>query len=58
MFNDIKNRPLFFDDSKVTISKEGKDLITGLLKKKPQERLGTVSHLDIKKHPWFADIDF
>lgn len=58
MFNDIKNRPLFFDESKVQISKEAKDLITGLLRKNPDERLGTKSHKEIRNHPWFSDINF
>jgi serine/threonine protein kinase len=44
MFNDIKSRPLFFDESKVTISKEAKDLLSGLIRKNPNERLGTNSH--------------
>lgn len=58
MFNDIKNRPLFFDESKAQASKECKDIIAGLLEKNPQKRLGTASHQDIRKHAWFADIDF
>jgi hypothetical protein len=40
MFKDIQNRPLFFDDSKVNLSIEGKKILTGLLQKNPNERLG------------------
>lgn len=40
MFKDILNRPLFFDDSKVNLSIEGKKILTGLLQKNPNERLG------------------
>jgi hypothetical protein len=40
MFKDIQNRPLFFDDSKVNLSIEGKKIVTGLLQKNPNERLG------------------
>lgn len=35
MFQDILNRELYFDDSKVEASPEAKDLIKKLLKKDP-----------------------
>lgn len=40
-------------------SDEAKDFMSGLLVKKPRERLGSVADsLEIMSHPWFADIDW
>ena len=36
------------------ISEDAKDLIRGLLKRKPKERLGVE---EILKHKWFNDVD-
>ena len=36
-----------------------KDLLSKLLKKDPQNRLGFVNGIsDIKSHPWFSEIDW
>jgi len=41
------------------ISKEGKDFIKLLLNKDASKRLGAMSDFDdIKKHPWFSDLDW
>ncbi len=58
MFENIKNKPVFFDDNKAKLSDEVKHLINQLLKKNPDERLGAKSHTQIRSHPWFSDIDF
>ena len=58
MFSDILNRELFFDNSKVQASEEVKNLIYNLLKKDPEQRLGTKNEDDIKNLPWFKDIDW
>lgn len=58
MFNDIMNRELFFDNSKVEASPEAKDLIRNLLRKDPEKRIGSKNEDDIKKHPWFSSINF
>lgn len=58
MFQDILNRQIFFDDSKVEASPEAKDLIKKLLKKDADKRLGSQNEDDIKNHPWFAKLNF
>ena len=58
MFHDILNRPLFFDNSKVQASDDVKNLITALLDKNPEKRLGNKDENDIKNHPWFYDLDW
>lgn len=40
-------------------SEEFKDFINLLLKKNPEERLGTKNGIDdIKNHPWFTEFDW
>lgn len=62
MYELIEKFPVRFPDPekhKINMSEDVKDLITKLLSKDPQERLGTVGGVDeIKQHQWFADIDF
>lgn len=58
MFHDILNRELFFDNSKVQASEEAKSIIYNLLKKDPEQRLGSKNEDDIKNHPWFKDVDW
>ena len=53
LFKKILFEPLCTDDEK--FSSEAKDLLQKMLKKKPEERIGPQ---EIKKHPFFAAIDF
>lgn len=57
----VKSEPSF----PAYVSKEAKDLMRGLLRKKPSERLGaatagskTAGFNAIKKHPWFVGFDW
>ena len=47
-------------DAYKKVSEEAKDLIKKVLVVKPYKRLGCLpgADLDIRKHPWFADIDW
>lgn len=58
MFQDIVNRELFFDNIKTDVSDQCKNLIFSLLKKDPMKRIGAKDELEIKNHPWFADLDW
>lgn len=58
MFQDIVNRELLFENSKIEVSDNCKNLIYSLLKKDPIKRIGSKDELEIKKHPWFADIEW
>lgn len=58
MFHDILNRDIFFDNLKTTPSEDARNLIYNLLKKDPEQRIGTKSEEDIKNHPWFKDLDW
>ena len=58
MYEMIKTGPLKFP-KKVQLSEDAKDLIRKLLDRKVQTRLGSQSGIEeIKKHPFFATIDF
>ncbi|KAM3134690.1 hypothetical protein pb186bvf_013165 [Paramecium bursaria] len=58
MFRNIVETELKFP-STVYMTNECKSLLTALLKKKPNERLGSKSDAEeIKKHPWFKKMDF
>eukprot|EP01017_Pseudomicrothorax_dubius_P030675 TRINITY_DN3847_c0_g3_i2.p2 TRINITY_DN3847_c0_g3~~TRINITY_DN3847_c0_g3_i2.p2 ORF type:complete len:554 (+),score=180.33 TRINITY_DN3847_c0_g3_i2:2572-4233(+) len=58
MFAYIKQAPVRFP-TKVTVAPAAQDLITKLLTKKPEQRLGAQEDAkEIKSHPWFADIDW
>lgn len=58
MFKNIVESELKFPNT-VYLTNECKSLLTGLLKKKPSERLGNKGDADeIKKHPWFKKMDF
>lgn len=54
----IKEGELRFPDKVIQLSPEAKDLISKLLTKRPEERLGYGSAEEIKNHPWFAPIDW
>lgn len=56
----ILDMPVLFSlHSASVISSEAQDLISGLLQKKPEERLGFHGGADqILAHPWFNDFDF
>ena len=45
---------------KATVSKNALDLITGMLQRKPTERLGCLAggYRDIKNHPWMQEVNF
>jgi len=45
MFQDIVNRELFFDNSKIEASDNCKNLIFSLLKKDPAKRIGVNDEL-------------
>lgn len=58
MYEMIKTGPLKFP-KKVQLSEDAKDLIRKLLDRKVQTRLGSQTGIEeIKKHPFFATIDF
>ena len=58
MYEMIKTGPLKFP-KKVQLSDDAKDLIRKLLDRKVQTRLGSKTGIEeIKKHPFFATIDF
>lgn len=57
LYNNIKNAELKLED---WLSDSAKDLLTKLLTKDPEERLGSGENdsQDIKNHPWFAAISW
>ena len=58
MYDMIKNNPVKFP-KRITLSEEAKDVIKKLLEKNPKKRLGSQNGIEeIKKHPFFASIDF
>jgi len=57
MFITITKKEVDFG-TRIKISPEAKSLILNLLKKNPNERLGTKGVQEIKDHPWFDDIDW
>lgn len=58
MFRNIIESELKFP-STLHITPECKNLLTCLLKKKPNERIGNKGDAEeIKKHPWFKRMDF
>lgn len=59
-FENILKKPLDFPTMQhIDISDDCKDLLRHLLKKRPTERLGHESGAeDIKRHPWFNDINW
>jgi len=58
MFQDIVNKELYFDNTKIDVSENCKNIIYALLKKDSAKRIGAVNEKDIKNHPWFADLDW
>jgi serum/glucocorticoid-regulated kinase 2 len=57
MFKGILNgTPIF--PKKLKVSDEIKDLISMLLRKKSEKRLGSKTDADIFNHPWWKNIDF
>lgn len=57
MFNSIREKNVSFS-SKVTVSEECKDFVKQLLQKNSKERLGSKGADEVKKHKWFANIDW
>ena len=58
MYDMIKNNPVKFP-KRITLSEDAKDVIRKLLEKNPKKRLGAHNGIEeIKKHPFFASIDF
>lgn len=55
MYEKILSAPLIFPDE-VPLGEDGKDLLTRLLDRDPDNRLQDVE--EFKKHPFFHDIDF
>lgn len=60
-----ENRQELFERIKFTgpkypsnISANAKSLLEGLLKKDPSKRLGFGGAIEIKQHPWFAEVDW
>ena len=57
MFKMIREADLTFSE-KVPLSKEGKDFITRILVRNPEDRLGYKTDVDeILAHPWFKDLN-
>ena len=58
MYEMIKGSPVKFP-KRITLSEDAKDVIRKLLEKNPKKRLGSQNGIEeIKKHPFFASIDF
>ena len=58
MYDMIKNSAVKFP-RRINLSEDAKDVIRKLLEKNPKKRLGAQSGIEeIKKHPFFASIDF
>ena len=55
MYQKILQNPLVFGDE---IGSEARSILTGLLTRDPAHRLGVNGADEIKKHPFFAKIDF
>lgn len=54
----LRENAVFKDDDDFHWTEDEKDIITKLLNKNPDERLGAKSIEEIKQHPWFSDIDW
>ncbi len=58
MYDMIKNSAVKFP-RRINLSEDAKDVIRKLLEKNPKKRLGSQNGIEeIKKHPFFASIDF
>ncbi|BFZ53818.1 Serine/threonine-protein kinase [Savitreella phatthalungensis] len=55
MYRKILEDPLRFPDD---VDKDARHLLTGLLTRDPQRRMGAQGPADIKQHPFFADVDW
>ena len=55
MYQKILQNPLVFGDD---ISSQARSILTGLLTRDPTQRLGVNGAEEIKKHPFFASMDF
>ena len=56
----MMSRQIFIDEEMIPLgwSEESADFINRLMERKDNKRLGYYNELEIKKHPWFFDIDF
>lgn len=58
-FDNILKKKLQFSTLEPPMSDECKDLLKSLLRKDPEDRLGHEAGAeDVKRHPWFHDIDW
>jgi serum/glucocorticoid-regulated kinase 2 len=58
MYEMIKSEPVKFH-KRIKLSEDAKDIIIKLLEKNPKKRMGSKNGIEeIKKHPFFANIDF
>lgn len=57
MFQSIINKELDFPKT-TPVTSECRSILRGLLHKYPDKRLGNRSSEDIRKHPWFKDLDW
>ena len=55
MYEKILNKPLEFGDE---FSDEARSILTLLLNREPSRRLGVKGADDIKRHPFFKDVNF
>jgi len=58
LFQNILQKEFFIDKSKFSISDSCVDLLKKLLARDPTERIGNCGAHEIKKHPFFADVDW
>jgi len=56
-FHDIREKDPIFP-TRWTIAEDAKDFILQLLQKDPEERLGSKGAAEVKKHKWFADVNW
>ncbi|KAL7275440.1 hypothetical protein RUND412_001612 [Rhizina undulata] len=59
VFDNILNRRIDWPgDDEIPVSEEAKDLINRLLCTDPNQRLGANGAEDVKKHPWFSELNW
>ena len=60
MYRRIVSDPLRFPDPAdgIVISREARDILTRLLERNPTKRFGANGAQEIRKHPFFASVDF
>ncbi|WVR05595.1 hypothetical protein IAU60_002614 [Kwoniella sp. DSM 27419] len=58
VFDNVVSRRIDWHDDEIDISPEAKDLMNRLMCSDPQKRLGAHGADEVKKHPFFAEIDW